>query len=256
MPFPNLAGKHAHDALFTAGDFLAYLREAGQLPDVAAPRGAVLFYQRPPAVHVIGNPRPPDLHLFAPVHVVERDGRRAAVASGFGVGAPVAALVLEHLVAWGVRRVLSIGIAGGLQPGALIGDVVVCTAAVRDEGVSHHYVASGRAAGASAALSSELTAELDARHIAHQRGESWTIDAPYRETLQEARHYQGEGVLSVEMEAAALFTVGRARGVDVAAAFVLSDSLAEDHWTPRFFDPDVDAALEALADAALACALH
>ena len=33
-------------------------------------------------------------------------------------------------------------------------------------------------------------------------GHSWTIDTPYRETIDEVRHYQAEGVLCVEMEAA------------------------------------------------------
>ena len=36
-----------------------------------------------------------------------------------------------------------------------------------------------------------------------------TIDAPYRETVAEARRYRRQGVLTVEMEAAALFAVGR-----------------------------------------------
>ena len=43
------------------------------------------------------------------------DGR-VAVIGGFGIGAPIAAIVLEELLAVGVSRFLSIGTAGGLQP--------------------------------------------------------------------------------------------------------------------------------------------
>lgn len=255
MAYPNFAGKHAHEALFSAHDFLAYLRNGGLLPDVPAPHAALLFYQPEPAAHLIGERRPPDVRLFAPVHVVERDGACAAVASGFGVGAPVATLVMEHLIAWGVRSFLSLGIAGGLQAQSAPGDVVVCTGAVRDEGVSHHYTESARTTNPSPRLTEALRMELDSRGLRPAQGETWTIDAPYRETVAEARHYQHEGVLTVEMECAALFTVAAARGVDVAAAVVVSDTLGEESWTPRFFDAAVQESLLRVADAGLACAL-
>lgn len=256
MPFPSFAGKHAHDAMFTARDFLEYLRRSGLLPDVAAPEAALLVYQPDLSKHLVGAKRPPDVHLFAPVHVVEREGGRIAVASGFGVGAPVAALVLEHLIAWGVQRFLSIGTAGGLQPGAATGDIVVCAGAIRDDGVSHHYAPADAPALPSAGLTARLAGELEARGISHRTGTTWTVDAPYRETVAEARHYQAQGVLTVEMEAAAVFTVGASRGVDVAAAFAVSDSLAEARWNPSFFEPALFAALARLDDAAVACALR
>ena len=68
-------------------------------------------------------------------------------------------------------------------------------------------------------------------------GSAWTIDAPFRETVLEARHYADEGVAVVEMEAAALFAVGTVRGVEVASAFAISDSLADGEWVPQFGDP-------------------
>jgi purine-nucleoside phosphorylase len=56
----------------------------------------------------------------------------------------------------------------------------------------------------------------------------------------------------MEMEAAALFTVGRYRGIDVAAAFVISDHLlAEDRWTHAFGTPMLRQASIRLVDAAL-----
>ena len=53
----------------------------------------------------------------------------------------------------------------------------------------------------------------------------------------EARHYADNGVAVVEMEAAALFTVGQVRSVDVASAFTISDSLADGEWVPQFGHP-------------------
>jgi purine-nucleoside phosphorylase len=63
------------------------------------------------------------------------------------------------------------------------------------------------------------------------QGPSWTIDAIFRETIAEATAYRDEGILTVEMEAAALFAVGEVLGVEVAAIFTISDHLlAHDEW--------------------------
>ncbi len=61
-------------------------------------------------------------------------------------------------------------------------------------------------------------------------GRAGRLDAPYRETLNEVRQYQAEGVKTVEMETAGLFTVGQVRKVATAAVVVGMDSLAELRW--------------------------
>jgi len=58
-------------------------------------------------------------------------------------------------------------------------------------------------------------------------------------------------VLTVEMEAAAVFAVASYRGAEAAAAFAISDSLAELVWNPRFGTPEVVSGLDRLLDAAL-----
>ena len=153
-------------------------------------------------------------------------------------GAPAATTVLKELIALGAREFISIGAAGCLQPRCGFGDTVVCTGAIRDEGVSHHYASAQKFAWPSEALTRRLAHALTVDGTALQSGLTWTIDATYRETVAEARSYQAEGVVCVDMEAAALFTIGRYRGADVAAAFVFSDHLlAEDRWTHAFGTP-------------------
>ena len=56
---------------------------------------------------------------------------------------------------------------------------------------------------------------------------SWTTDAPYRETPEEIAHYRGKGVLTVEMEAGALFAVAHARSIRLASAVVLDAVIGE-----------------------------
>ena len=251
--YPNFAGKHAHDSFITPADVVAYRRRTGLAEEAPAPAGIVLCYQRWLYEHVLaaeGLERPPGRGPRGAV-TLARTGHRVGVVGGFGIGAPAAAMALEDHAALGTTRFLSIGTAGSLQADCPVGHTVLCDRAIRDEGVSHHYLAPGRHARPSPALTVELTGELQARDVAFAEGCSWTIDTPYRETVEEARHYQAEGVLCVEMEAAALFAVGEYRGIEVAAAFVISDSLADLVWDPQFHSDATVSALHALYEAAV-----
>ena len=69
---------------------------------------------------------------------------KVGVVGGFGIGAPAACVVLEGLIAFGVKRFVSVGFAGSLQPDLRIGDIVVCDKAIRDEGTSYHYLPASR----------------------------------------------------------------------------------------------------------------
>jgi uridine phosphorylase len=253
--YPNFADKHAGEALFTAADFIAYLRRVGARGDEPAPAGVILCYQRSLYDHVLraeglDGKTPRGLPVALP-----STGGRVGLLGQFGIGAPAAAVELEQMAALGTSAVVSVGTAGSLQHDLTPGDLVLCEAAIRDEGVSHHYLPPTRLAQAPAPMSAALGAAMTQAGLTFRTGTSWTIDAPYRETVAEARHYQAEGVLCVEMEAAALFAVAQVRGLPLASAFVISDSLADLVWSPRFRDPAVQAGLVALHQAAVATLL-
>jgi uridine phosphorylase len=246
--YPNFAGKHAHDAFVNPSDNIAYVRRLGMLDGFEPPDGIVLTYQRSVRTHALREEGLGRERGYRGLVTLPSTDHRIGLLGGFGYGGPAAALVLEDFVALGTTRFVSIGTAGGLQPGCRVGDIVLCDRALRDEGVSHHYLPPARYASASPALTDALAAALGPDHA---RGASWTIDTPYRETVEEARHYQAEGVLCVEMEAASLFAVGAHRGVEVAAAVVVSDSLAELAWDPQMHSATTATGLERLYRAAV-----
>jgi uridine phosphorylase len=250
--YPNFAGKHGNEAIFSPAEVVANLTANGP---VLAPDAVILTYQpflldqlRERGVQpTTGYPGP-----WRSLWFTGGGARTIAVVGGFGIGAPAATTVLEELIALGAREFISIGTAGCLQPRCGFGEAVVCNGAIRDEGVSHHYTRTEKFAWPSEMLTRRLAQALTVDGTTPQQGLTWTIDAPYRETVAEARSYQAEGVVCVEMEAAALFTVGQYRGVDVAAAFVISDHLlAEERWTHAFGTPTLRQASIRLLDAAL-----
>ncbi|HTW55319.1 MAG TPA: nucleoside phosphorylase [Thermoplasmata archaeon] len=151
-----------------------------------------------------------------------------------GVGAPTTVIHLEELVAAGSRRFIGVGFAGGIAPDAVPGEVVVPDRAIRDEGTSHHYAPAHVVAEPSRPLRRWVESLLRRSGIPFRTGPNWTIDAPYRETVAELRHYRADGVLTVEMEASAMFLFARARRVPIASALVVSDRLSERGWELQF----------------------
>jgi uridine phosphorylase len=256
--YPNFAGKHAGEAIFTPADFVAYLQRVGALGPYEAPAGVVLCYQRSLYDHVLRTEGLKSAERRGAPHgilLLPSTAGRVGVVGQFGIGAPAAAAAVEELAALGSSSFVSIGTAGSLQRDLGPGDLVLCEAAIRDEGVSHHYLPPAKLVTADAAMTSALRAAIGQAGAAFRAGTSWTIDTPYRETAAEARSYQAEGVLCVEMEAAALFAVAEVRGLQVASAFTISDSLADLVWNPQFHGPEVEAGLVTLYEAALTALL-
>jgi uridine phosphorylase len=145
-----------------------------------------------------------------------------------GVGPAHCTMELENLHYLGCNTFVSIGIAGALDPTLRIGDLVLLTSALRDDGLSHHYLEPARYATPSESLTNDLRDALRESGTSFVEGATWTTPTPNRHTSREIAEYTAEGVKTVEMEAAALFAVGEALKVDVASAVVVSDEVRPD----------------------------
>lgn len=168
-----------------------------------------------------------------------------------GIGSPHAATVFEELIALGGKEFLNIGSAGGLSDFGIF----LCQKAIRDEGTSYHYLPHGEFTHPNKNLTRKLEKQLIKSKVEFQKAPTWTIDAPYRETIAEIKHYKKTGVKTVEMEASALFAVAKVRKVKIASAFVVSDILGEDKWDPQFNKKHVKQNLNKLFDVAVSCLL-
>ena len=152
---------------------------------------------------------------------------------GPALGAPMAVLTLEKMIALGGRRFVVFGSCGALAPGLRIGDLLLPTWAVSQEGTSRHYPLSATPA-VSSSLRTEVSTHLSLAGLSVHEGGVWTTDAPYRETREMIRRFRGLGVTAVEMELSALLTVAAFRHVELAAVLVVSDLLSEGGWQAGF----------------------
>jgi uridine phosphorylase len=155
--------------------------------------------------------------------------------SGPAVGAPYAVMVLETLIAWGARKIFFLGWCGSISEKVKIGDIVVATSAIIDEGTSGHYKNSEtRVSFPAKSMLTALNDALRQNQVNFHNGAIWSTDAIYRETRQKVKYFQRQDAIAVEMEISALFTVAKFRGVDLAAMAVVSDELSSFKWRPGF----------------------
>lgn len=171
--------------------------------------------------------------FLADVYTGQVDGISIALA-GPVMGAPQAVMVLEKLVALGVRRLVAVGWCGSLQPDVKIGDVVIPIGSISEEGTSIHYPIEEAFPGPSPDLLKVLLDGLNPLGLILHEGMVWTTDAPFRETISKVVKFREQGVLAVEMEASALFAVSRFRKVDTAIVLVVSDELSSLKWVHGF----------------------
>jgi len=167
-----------------------------------------------------------------PFYEVEMDGQRLTVFHP-GVGAPLAAGLLEEAIAKGCRTFVACGAAGVLNRDIAVGHLVVPIAAIRDEGTSYHYLPPEREVQASAEVVSAIERVLAHHHVPYVLGKTWTTDAFYRETPNKVQLRREEGCLTVEMEAAAFFAVARFRGVAFGQILYGGDDVSGDTWETR-----------------------
>ena len=230
MPYPNSPEKHDWEALITPQANLEYFRdEPGPVPE-----STVLCFHDGLLDHVAESYAVTAFETLDTGYALDATDGAVGIARVPGVGAPVTALLMEELIARGAGRFLALGHVGSLQPDVTLGDLVVVDRALRDEGTSHHYLDAGAYVDATSALCDRLEATFDGADDDYHTGPTWTTDAVYRETIPEIERYREDGIITVDMEAAAVFAVGEHRGVDAGALFTISDHLDPSGWEPRF----------------------
>ena len=153
--------------------------------------------------------------------------------AGPAVGAPMAVMCLEKLIALGATRIIVCGWCGSLQSDLGVGELVLPTWAISEEGTSGHYPVAGRSES-SPQLRMALKNFFAEASKELREGPIWTTDALYRETREKVVRYGSEGILAVDMECSALLQVAAFRGVELAAVLMVSDLLWQDPWQPGF----------------------
>ncbi len=147
-----------------------------------------------------------------------------------GMGCPAVAIGVEELRTAGVHTIIRVGTTGALGPGPRLGDAIIAQAAVRSDGTSAAYIERGYPAVADVDVVDAL------RRAAQRAGHPYHVGVIESSDAYYAGDWHGEeatakrlallnraGVLSIEMEASTLFTVGRLRGLRTGCILALRE---------------------------------
>ena len=202
--------------------------------------GVIVFIRR---VYNWMKAAAPDIILEKEESVVGAK-RFFATESGLAVfhsyfGAPATVALAEALIAAEIKQLIVFGEAGSISPKIDIGEILIPTFAIREEGVSYHYLPPNVRAEPSSSLLRKIEAFLDEEGIRYKMGGVWTTDAPFRETMDKVLAHSEAGALAVEMECSAIFCLSKYREADSAAILVITDTLHEGVWKPAFQEAKV-----------------
>ena len=160
-----------------------------------------------------------------PIYKTDYNGRPIAIVQGF-LGAAGSAALLEELIVMGIKKVIVCGAAGVLQKDIQVGHLVVPYAAIRDEGVSYHYIEPSREIECNQKALQVIEQTLSQEGIPYIKAKTWTTDAFYRETDDKIALRVSEGCVTVEMEAAAFFAVSKFRNIVLGQILFGGDDLS------------------------------
>jgi uridine phosphorylase len=187
-------------------------------------------------------------------------------AASTGIGAPSTAILLEEFAKIGVRTFIRIGNSGGLAPGLEVGDLVISTGAVRDDGTSRTYVLPEYPAVASYEVVSALVEAARARGVRFRTGITWSLDAFYARNAilapdgsmqsmsvggywpsgldQRILDMQKARILNCEMETGVLLTLAGLFDLRAGSICVVSDRTPWPGPTEIEIDSNMDACIE------------
>jgi uridine phosphorylase len=220
---PLMAGKQRRPSITRSADFLAWAETQGWHPG-PLPRGVIFTSASFITNHL--QARPDRYRLSTTItptngQVFLTADPPVAIAC-LGPGATAVVNQVEHLAQLGVSLFVVVGPAPAINSAVRPGDCVIAERALRDDGVSQHYLAPARYVAADKALTAALMREAGGLGLRPVRGATWTVPTPYRTTEDELHAYRAEGVLATEMSSAALFAVALALGVRAAGILMIS----------------------------------
>jgi DeoD family purine-nucleoside phosphorylase len=170
------------------------------------------------------------------------------------MGCPGATIVFEELVQLGVKKLIRVGTCGGLQPDHELGDLIVALTAVPADSTATHLVG-----GEPHCPTASWELIHGAVHVAKEMGQDMRVgpivssDLFYNPNEGQYDRWSARGILAVEMEASALFTVAALKGVHGGCLLTVSDIIVGGEMK-RISDDDLRAAVDRMTRVALATA--
>ena len=178
------------------------------------------------------------------------NGQRISV-QGSGMGIPSLSIYVNELIRdFNVKTVIRIGSCGGLREDTELGDLVIAMSAGSDSAINRlSFDQFDYAATADWSVTQALVAATSERGVPHHIGQIFSTDRFYPDRETYLDKVVAHGVLAVEMEANALFTLAAGLGARAGAICTVSDNLVTGAQMPS---EERETGFAAMAEIALA----
>jgi len=143
-------------------------------------------------------------------------------------GASVIADFVEIMNKRGVKKLIRIGTCGALQKDINLGDIIVTSAAIREEGTSSLYVLPQFPSVCDPAVLWDAYGHLSATGLKTHVGITWTTDGRYVESDEKVRFFSEHGVLNVDMESSAFLIVTWMKKIKAISVGIVVDRPVDD----------------------------
>jgi purine-nucleoside phosphorylase len=181
-----------------------------------------------------------------------RYGDKRVSIMGTGMGIPSSSIYVHELITeYEVKTLIRVGTCGALQPELKIGDVVLAMSASTDSAVNRlRFGGMDYAPTASFGLLLKAYQAAQERGIKVRVGGMFSSDAFYKDDPDWWKIWADYGLLVVEMETSALYTLAAKFKVDALSVLTVSDSLvtgelATAEQREQSFTPMAEIALQA-----------
>ena len=153
------------------------------------------------------------------------NGKSVSV-QGTGMGMPSTAIYAEELIKLGAKRLIRVGTCGSFQENISIGDVIIAMAASTDSGMNDHIFDHKDFAPTATYSLVEKAAQLARdRNLRINVGNILSSDTFYNVNPDHWKKWASYGVLGVEMETSALYTIAARNKIEALTLLTVSDSL-------------------------------
>jgi len=175
------------------------------------------------------------------------DGRPLTIQST-GMGGPSAAIVISELAELGARTFVRVGTCGSLAAGLGVGELVIVTEAICEDGASRALASAERVAPEPALLA-RLIAAGQAAEV--RQAIAVSTDLFYDRPAGERDRWAGLGAAVVELETATVLALARRRGLSAAALLLVADVIGADGSRHRISPEQMRAGEQRLGELAV-----
>jgi len=227
---PIISHDLAEPTIFNPGKLIELSRLQKGLPPCPVPSGCLLDFDGEILEYLASSRQAefdPNWPCFHTRLYRWKSGENEFGIIGGTIGAPFAVLVAEELFASGCQSLVTLGSAGLIGEGIDPPFFILIEGALRDEGTSYHYLPPSSFVEADRNILKRVNSRLTEAGIPVHRGTTWTTDAPFRETASRASQCRLQGVMAVEMEAAALLALAEARKRKIVCLSHVTNQMAQ-----------------------------